>query len=253
MIRALALLLALPLAAPAQEAPLSAPPASPLPTVLTVSGEGTVATVPDIAVIGVSISREAPTARAAMDAMSAASQAVVARLREAGVEDRDLQTGQLSLGPRWDHSRDGPSEIVGYVASTTLTVRARDLDGLGATLDAAVGDGANGISGPDFRMADPGPAEDEARRAAMRDALSKAALYAGEAGLEVARIRSVTEGARHGPPMPGPMMMEARMASDVAIERGEVETREVVQVVVELAAPEGGGPDAGSASNGSGE
>ena len=205
-------------------------------TRLTVTGEGAVAAVPDMATLRVSVTREGATAQAALAAMSGAAETVADRLRAAGVEGRDLQTGHLSLGPRWDH-RGEEARIVGYVAETVLTVRARDLDGLGALLDAAVGEGANGLSGPEFGLSEPRAAEDEARRAAFADAMAKAGLYAEAAGLEVGDVVSITEGSARA--APGPVMMEARMAADVPVERGEVETRVSVQVVVELNGSDG--------------
>ncbi|MBM2577404.1 SIMPL domain-containing protein [Jannaschia sp. Os4] len=203
-------------------------------TTLTVTGAGTVAAAPDMATLRVSVAREAATAQAALAAMSGAAETVADRLRAAGVEGRDLQTGRLSLGPRWD--RGDEARIAGYVAETVLTVRVRDLDGLGALIDAAVGDGANGLSGPEFGLSAPRAAEDEARRAAFADAMAKARLYAGAAGLEVGPVVSITEGPVDA--APGPVMMEARMAG-VPVERGEVETRVSVQVVVELNGSDG--------------
>ena len=68
-----------------------------------------------------------------------------------------------------------------------LKLRIRDLDRVGALLDQVVTLGANSISGPNFTVADPTPLEDQARRAAMRDALRKGTLYAEAAGVRSAR------------------------------------------------------------------
>ena len=221
MIRALSVLLLLALPAAAQ-------------TTLTVEGRGEVAAVPDMATVSIGVTREADTAQAALRLMSEAADAVVARLSAEGVAARDVQTGELSLRPRYrrEAGPDGRPEVDGHVASTRLTVRARDLDGLGALLDVLVGEGADGLSGPAFALSDPRPAEDAARRAAFGDAMAKADLYAGAAGLSVGRIVSIRE-ARDavGPPV---MMERMAMAADVPVERGEVTTAITVTVEVAL-------------------
>ena len=56
-------------------------------------------------------------------------------------------------------------------------------------------DGANALSGLSFDLQDPRPVQDEARRAAVRDAMDKARLYAGAAGVTLGPILSITDAA----------------------------------------------------------
>ena len=202
---------------------------------LTVEGRGEVAMVPDMATITLSVTREAVTAAEAMDALAAASTTVLDRVTAEGLPARDVQTGQISLQPQWDQSegRRTPA-ITGYVARTTVTLRVRDLGTLGGLLDAVVADGANGLDGLQFGLNDPRPAEDEARAAAVADALARAQVYAAAAGLAVGPILSLAEA---GTSVPGPMMMEMAAARSMPVAAGEVTQAATVTLVVELVTP----------------
>lgn len=202
-------------------------------TILTVSGEGSVLSQPDMAVISLQVSRQAPTAQAATRAVGAAAQDVLALLQAEGIAERDVQTGSLQLNPVWDrHATNEEPRVIGYSAGTSFDVRVRDLDRFGAVLDAVVSEGANGFRGFRFAMQEPRPAEDAARRAAFEDAMAKAALYAQAAGLRLGEIRTIREGGAGQVPI----RMEAmamRTASDaIPIAGGELSIQ--MQVTLEI-------------------
>ena len=224
----LALLCWLPLPAAAQEM-----------ATITVEGRGEVAVTPDMATVTLGVVREGATAAEAMDALATATDAVLARVADEGIAPRDVQTGQLSLQPNWDHSREGAApRIMGYVARTTIDIRARDLDALGGLLDVLVADGANELGGLGFGLQDPGTVEDEARRAAFAQAMARAELYAQAAGRSLGAVLAIQEGG--GPrPMPGPMFdMAAEAARAMPIAPGEVTQVVTVTVIVALAPAE---------------
>ena len=219
---ALALALAIP-AAPGAEAEAVVP-------VLTVSGEGRVEAAPDMAVVRLGVTRRADSPSAALEDMSAGTRAVLSRLREAGIAERDLQTAELTLGPVWHHDRDrGDREITGYEAANMVTVRVRDLDRLGAVLDAAVAVGAERFDGLQFALADPEAARDEARRRAVADALRKAELYAGAADTPLGPVLRIDEGGAP-PPRPQTMRMAEMAMEGVPVAPGELEVSARVTV-----------------------
>ena len=204
---------------------------------LSVSGEGRVDARPDMAVIMLGVTTEGATAAEALAENSARLATVLAQLKASGIADRDLQTSGLSLGPRMDYSRDGqPPKVVGYEASNTVTVRVRDLAVLGGVLDKAVGDGANTFNGLSFGLADATAALDEARVKAVQEAIRKATMMAGAAGVKLGRIVEMTESG--GTPDPIPMYRKgavAMAAEAVPVEGGEVTYSVHVNVTWELA------------------
>lgn len=202
---------------------------------ITVIGMGEVAVVPDMAQVEIGVTEEAVDAAAAIDAMSAATERVLARLREAGIAERDIQTGSLRLDPRYTDPREPGQtpEINGFVASNMLSVRVRDLAALGGLLDVVVESGANRLSGIRFDLAEREPLKKEARRAAVADALEKAALYAEAAGLALGDVQIISETGNGGGPQPF-MDSVAQFARSVPIAPGETTVTAQVQVVIGL-------------------
>ncbi len=199
---------------------------------ITVTGEGMVEARPDLANVTLGVTTEGPTATEAMSANSTELQAVLDRLKAAGIEDRDLQTSGLSLNPNWTQAEGEAQRITGYVATNMLTVRVRALDGLGEVLDAAVSDGANTLNGVTFDLAEPEPLLDEARKLAVADAMARARLLAEAAGVRLGDIVSISEGGGGmQPPMP---MYRMDAASAVPVAAGEVSRSASVTVVYEI-------------------
>ena len=191
---------------------------------ITTMGRGVVEAVPDMASIDVGVTHQAETADAALARTSEAVADVIARLTDAGIAPRDMQTQGLSLQPVWNRQSPGadlPREITGFVARNTLSVRVRDLGILGEILDAVVRDGANTFNGLQFGLQDPSAAIGQARAEAVNDAMTKAQQLADAAGVTLGPVQTLSEGGG----APRPMMMEmasARMAADVPVAAGEV-------------------------------
>lgn len=201
---------------------------------VTVTGEATVEATPDMATISLGVTTEGQTAAEAMTANSKALQAVVERLKAAGIEDRDLQTSNLSLNPNWVGYDSGSTpKIAGYVASNMLNVRVRALDGLGSVLDASIADGANTLNGISFELAQPRPALDEARKAAVADARARAALLIEAAGGTLGKIVSITENSGYGSPMP--MFKSDAAAAPVPVAAGQIGLSASVTISFEIA------------------
>lgn len=197
---------------------------------ITVTGEATVQATPDMAVIMLGVTTEGPTAAGAMAANSAALAAVLERLRAAGVEERDLQTTNLSLNPNWV-GYDGAStpRIAGYTAMNMLNVRVRDLGQLGTLLDASISDGANTLNGVTFEISAPRPLLDEARRQAVADARARAELLATALQQSLGEVVSVSETPAWGGPVP---MFRADLAEAAAVPVAEGQIGISAQVTV---------------------
>jgi uncharacterized protein len=211
---------------------LGFPALADVPATLTVSGSSTVAVVPDMATVSLGVTTIADSAAAAMKANSDSVAAVMERLKATGIEDRDIQTSNLSLNPNWVSNSSGTAnEIQGYTATNMLTIRVRDLAKTGAVLDAAITDGANTLNGLTFGLQNPRPTEDEARKAAVTDAMARAKLLADAAGVKLGPILSMNEG---GMSEPGPQPMYRMDAAAVPVAGGEVDIAASVTVVFQI-------------------
>lgn len=204
---------------------------------ITVSGQGEADAVPDIASLSIGVETQAETPGDALAENAKRMAAVMARLKEAGIADEDLQTSQLSIWPVYGDRQEQP-EAVAFRASNQLTVTIRAIERLGELLDTAVADGANSVNGPSFSVADPTPLLEAARDAAIADAIGKAERYAKAANVTLGPVLSIEEAGaapvvqRHArmqaaaastPIAPGESTFSASVTMTFAIESGAIE------------------------------
>jgi uncharacterized protein YggE len=208
-----------------------------VPSTLTVLGEGTAAGRPDLATVSVGVVTQARSASDALALNSKAAGEVIALAKQSGVEPRDIQTSAISVQPQYNPPAPGarePARIVGYQVRNSLSVRVRDIDKLGGLLDKLVTGGANQLGGILLSVAEPKPLLDQARAAAVRDAMAKAQLYAEAAGVRIVRILAIDEAGAE-PPRPIARLAAAAPRPSVPIEAGEQEFRARVSATFEIA------------------
>lgn len=199
---------------------------------ITVTGEAHVAAAPDLATVSLGVTTIGTTAAEALAANTQAVQAVMDRLKAAGIADRDTQTSNLSLSPNYTGYDAGQvPQIQNYTASNMVTVTVRQLEQTGTVLDAAVRDGANTLNGLSFGLADPRPSQDEARRAAVADARARATLLTEAAGVRLGRILSISESGGLGGPQPMYRMEMAAGATPVPVAEGSLDITAQVTIV----------------------
>lgn len=234
-------LLALGLTAPTaaalpRTALLTAAPSAPSPATVTVTGEGSTTATPDLAVIGAGVEAQAKTPQAALNAQNEAASALLKAVRGQGVAERDISTENLSLSPVYDY-QDGTSELKGYQAAQSFSIKVREAGRTGKVLQAitdATGT-AGRINSVTFAVADPAPLRARARKAAHDDAHTKALQYARLSGHRLGRLVSLTDIATSGPVSP-PWSPDAPpgAGAGVPLAPGEVRTTATVTAVYEL-------------------
>lgn len=189
---------------------------SPAPRI-TVTGEGNADIAPDMAILVLSVNREAVTAREALTANSTAMSKVLDAMLKLGIAKRDLQTANFNIQPRYsypNHQGNGPGEapkLVGYTVTNSLSVRVRDINRVGEVLDTAVTLGVNEGGSIVFTNDDPSAAITQARVKAVQDALAKARTLADAAGVKTGRVLEMSE--QSYSPGPVPMMAQMEMSS----------------------------------------
>ena len=203
--------------------------------VITVTGEGVASVKPDVAVVTSGVVTRAAKADVALKANSAAMTSVLAALKAAKVEDRDVATAGLTVQPQYDYgsgSAPAAPKLAGYEVRNTVTIRVRALDGLGALLDQLVAAGSNQIEGLAFDVADDATPSDAARRDAVLDARRKATLFAEAAGATLGPVLGIDEQDESSPPV-RPFAARAKAldaAPAVPIAQGEQDLRARVTV-----------------------
>jgi uncharacterized protein YggE len=205
----------------------SSAPGDPASGGITVLGTGSVNVTPDRASFAFGTVSQATTADAALSASSQAVARVIAALKRAGVAQADIQTSDVSLSPRMN---DNGNDIIGYTASNTVTATIRKLGNAGEIVDAAVGAGANQVSGPNLIASDQDAAYRTALKAAVAQARTKADTLASASSSTLGKITAIVEGG--GGPVPLPL--GAKDAA-VAIEPGTQKIEATVTVTFAIA------------------
>lgn len=185
----------------------------PTPRII-VSGEGEAIAAPDMAMINLSVLREAATSREALDANNKAMADVLAAMKGFGIEDKDLQTSGFSIQPRYQYADPNKNEtfepkIIGYSVVNSLGVRVRDLTKVGEVLDQSVTLGVNQGGDIQFLTDDTTRVMEEARKKAVETAIAKAKTITSTAGVGIGRILEMSEQSFQPGPIP---MMRAELA-----------------------------------------
>ena len=162
------------------------------PDTVSTLGHGVITIAPDEATVTAGVHTQAASASAALAENAKLMNAAIAALKAAG--GRDLQTQQVSLYPQSDQQ----GAVKGYTADNSVSAKAKIADA-GALIDAAVGAGANTVSGPMLSVSDRDARYREALGKAVADARLKAEALAKTAGFGVGPVSVVTEQGSSGP------------------------------------------------------
>ncbi|MEE9374981.1 MAG: SIMPL domain-containing protein [Rhizobiaceae bacterium] len=193
------------------------------PATISVTATGQATVAPDMAILNFAVVRQGKTAREALNANTIAMGEVLAALKQEGIADRDLQTSNFNIQPRYHYTKRNssgeqkPPQIIGYQVTNGLIVRIRKLEILGNILDTVVTLGVNSGGGVSFTSDNPDKTIEVARKNAMINAIAKAKTLTGAAGIKLGRILEISE-QNHGRPRPQAMgRMVKSMAADEAM------------------------------------
>jgi uncharacterized protein YggE len=215
----------------AQESGAAARPARPVSEIIT-SAQGEAKVTPDRATVFVGVETRSATAAQASAENARKQQAVMDALHALGIARDRISTMSYNVMPEQSfqpNQGDKVPRIVGYRVTNTIRVEVRQLDQVGAVLDAAIAHGANTINSLDFFASD----QDSARHAALAEAVARARgdaeVLARAAGGHLGTLISLTTSQTFAP-RPGPMMSAARL--DAAVQTPITPGEETVTVQV---------------------
>ena len=201
-------------------------------------GVGQVKGTPDTLRVVLGVETRAGRAQEALAANNDRANALINTLKENGVEQKDIQTSQLSIHPTYD---DKGQRITGYQVNNSVTATLHDIGGAGALIDAAAaaaGDAVR-VQSIGFSIDDDSALKAEARTQAVHLAQLQAEQMAKAAGVKLGGIRLISE-VPSGSPMPyyeqlnGVAKDSARSSSPAPIEPGQQELTLTVDVVWDL-------------------
>jgi uncharacterized protein YggE len=168
---------------------------------VSVSGSGKVTGAPDVANISLGVSVLEQTVAAARERAAASLGAMIDSMKQNGVEDKDIQTDQLSIYPEYDYRND-TQLLRGFRVQNTVNATIRNIDRTGEIVDDAVAAGGDSttINSISFSIDNPQKLKSEAREAAVADARARAETLAEAAGVSLGKAISITE-TSYSPPV----------------------------------------------------
>lgn len=205
-------------------------------TTVVVRGSARRLVQPDRAVLALGVSIVAEDAAGALDQVATASTEIAAVLDAEGVRAQDRTTDGVGVAEEWEWRNDA-NTLVGYRASTAVSVVLTDLSRIAPILRATVGSSGAQVRGLTWQVDDENPARHELLGEAARDARRRATAYADALGLRLGNVELISEAPisadppRSGAMNDAPMMMKLRSsAPEVAVQPGQVELTSEVHV-----------------------
>lgn len=161
------------------------------PKIVKTTGTAEIKVTPDRAVIQVGVERQSATAKSAKAAVDKTSRKILAALKGASIDEKDIQTAYLELQPTSYYEKQ--VRINNFTATQSLSVTVRDLSHLDNVMDAVMSAGANRIDGIEYQSSELRKYRDQARDEAGIAAKEKAVALAQALGNQVGKTYSIEE------------------------------------------------------------
>ena len=202
---------------------------------LTVTGSGIATVTPDKASLFIGVQTADSSSKTAQDKNAKDINNVIGALLDYGVKEKDISTSSFDLYANYDYSKD-VSELIGYTATTMLTVKNLDVKDVGELLEKVGEAGVNQVNGIRFDYTETEAAYDKALDAAMDRAQEKAEKLAAREGCRLGKILSVSEGDSNGSAATtgAREYMESAKADSMNVMPGESDVTATVTVTYQL-------------------
>ena len=163
---------------------------------ISVSAQGEVTTVPDLAILDLGVEAKADTVELARSEAAVAMELVLQALKDRSIEDGDIQTRYFNIFPEYvwnDLERE--QELSGYRVSNQLTIKVRDVENVGSVIDDSVEAGGDliRVQSVRFTVDDRADLEAAARQKAVENLLAKANQLAEATGVVLGKPISLVE------------------------------------------------------------
>jgi uncharacterized protein YggE len=169
---------------------------------ITVSGNGEVFAVPDVAQFSFTITKDAKTMADAQKQVSDLGNGLIEKLKAAGIQEKDIKTEGFNAYPKYETAKmdtrpcsptycppsNGDQIIVGYTVSHTYSVKVRNLEKSSDIAKLLTDANVSSVNGPDFTIADIDSVKNDARDKAIVDAKAQAKVLAQQLGVRLGDI-----------------------------------------------------------------
>jgi uncharacterized protein len=162
------------------------------PTIV-VAGTGEIKGTPDTVTLSLGVQTIGTSAVDALTSNNVSATALIATLKQRGVDAKDIQTSNLSVSPNFDKY----GHITGYSVANSVTVTLHGVKGAGAIIDAAANAVGNAITfnGIALSFGDDSSRSliAKARGDAVKQAITQARQLAAAAGVKLGAVRNIDD------------------------------------------------------------
>jgi hypothetical protein len=160
---------------------------------ISISGEGKVVAVPDIAKIQLGLQTEKKIVAEAQKENTEKMNAVIEKLKkDFKIDAKDIQTVNYNIYPQYDWTNNRQT-LRAYQVSQSVNLKIRDLTKISDILQAAGDAGLNQVGGLTFEVDEPEKIKQEARELAIKNAKEKADALAKIADVKLGKVISFSE------------------------------------------------------------
>lgn len=171
---------------------------SDITSTITVSGQGEIVVVPDIATVSFGVTAENMNVATAQTESTTKMNAIIDFLKTKDVDVKDIKTTNYNIYPRYDYIQSGlmyggRQTLAAYVVSQNVEVKIRDISRAGEILSGVGSMGVTNVSGLSFSLDKIEDKQDEAKALAIKDAKAQAKVLAEALGVKLVRITNFSE------------------------------------------------------------
>ncbi len=167
------------------------------PREISVSADGKVYAKPDIAKINIGTTSEGLDIKVVVDDNAKKMNAITAKLKTLGVEDRDIQTISYNLYPNYDWPNNVKT-LTNYTLDNQIEVKVRDFTKVSEVIAQATTLGANNINNVQFTFENFDKVKEAARAKAIENAKAKAVSLTKQSGLKLGKLVNVWDNDQSG-------------------------------------------------------
>lgn len=206
---------------------------------LNVTATGKATAVPDLATATLGVVSQGASPDEVKASSTQKMNAVIAYLKQAGVDGQDIQTTGFYTSPRYQY-QSGKNSIVGYQADQTITVIFRKVNESKTQLETSLNNitqyGVNNIQGVRFSFSNDSDLKTRAMKQAIEKAKQQAEALTNEAGLALGRLVNIipSDGGADVSPMAYNMAAKMAVGPVNTIELGSQEVSTSVTLVYVL-------------------
>lgn len=215
---------------------------------ITVTGEGEITALPDIATVTFTVRESSKTVPEAQKLVETKITQALKDVSALDIDKKDTKTLSYTINPKYEQQATAycvgytcpPTKtiIVGYEVAQSMQVKVRKIDQAGAVIGVIGKANITEVSGPEFTVEDMDKAKEEAKALAIEKAQEKAKATAKSLRVDLGEIMSFSEDGGGYPIMYArteSMNMKAGVASDsVTIPQGENVIKSKVTITYSL-------------------